>query len=41
MESIYIVLLTRSRKGMILFIPDYKELDERYEFFKSIVILEC
>ncbi|WP_373600707.1 DNA/RNA helicase domain-containing protein [Paraclostridium bifermentans] len=38
MENIYRVLLTRSRKGMILFIPKDNNLDETYEFFKNIGI---
>jgi 8-oxo-dGTP diphosphatase len=37
-ESIYRVLLTRSRKGMIIFVPNEKILDEAYEFFRSIGI---
>ena len=36
MENIYRVLLTRSRKGMILYIPDDKNLDETYDFFRSV-----
>lgn len=36
MESIYRVLLTRSRKGMVLYIPDDKNLDETYDFFRSV-----
>lgn len=38
MENIYRVLLTRSRKGMILYIPDDKNLDETYDFFRSVGI---
>lgn len=38
MENIYRVLLTRSRKGMILYVPDDKNLDETYDFFRSVGI---
>ena len=43
MENIYRVLLTRSRKGMILYIPQSGVLDETYDFCKKIGIidLEC
>ncbi|WBW98844.1 DNA/RNA helicase domain-containing protein [Oceanirhabdus sp. W0125-5] len=37
-KNIYRVLLTRSRKGMIIFIPDMRELDETYEYFEKIVL---
>lgn len=36
MENIYRVLLTRSRKGMILYIPYDENLDETYDFLMSI-----
>lgn len=36
MENIYRVLLTRSRKGMILYVPDDKNLDETYDFLRSV-----
>lgn len=32
----YRALLTRSRKGMILYVPDDKNLDETYDFFRSV-----
>ena len=38
MENIYRVLLTRSRKGMILYIPKLDELDETYDFCKKVGI---
>lgn len=43
MENIYRVLLTRSRKGMILYIPKCDALDETYDFCKKVGIidLEC
>lgn len=40
MENIYRVLLSRSRKGMIIFIPNDRFLDETYNFFKDIGILD-
>lgn len=40
MENIYRVLLTRSRKGMVLFVPDDGFLDETYRFFRDIGILD-
>ncbi|WFD09738.1 DNA/RNA helicase domain-containing protein [Tepidibacter hydrothermalis] len=36
MQNIYRVLLSRSRKGMILYIPETIILDETYELFKEI-----
>lgn len=36
MENIYRVLLTRSRKGMILYVPDDKNLDDTYDFIRSV-----
>ncbi|WP_152607196.1 MULTISPECIES: hypothetical protein [Terrisporobacter] len=39
MENIYRVLLTRSRKGMILYIPQSGVLDEIYDFCKKIGII--
>lgn len=39
-ENIYRVLLSRSRKGMIIFIPNDRFLDETYNFFKDIGILD-
>jgi len=36
MENIYRVLLTRSRKGMVLYIPDIPRMQETYRFFCNI-----
>ena len=36
MENIYRVLLTRSRKGMIIFIPKLSILDDTYNFLIDI-----
>lgn len=38
MENIYRVLLTRSRNGIILYIPKLDELDETYDYCKKIGI---
>lgn len=40
MENIYRVLLTRSRKGMILYIPESEILDETYDFCKKVGIVD-
>ena len=32
----YGILLTKSRKGMILYVPDDKNPDETYDFFRSV-----
>lgn len=40
MKNIYRVLLTRSRKGMILYIPEWDILDDTYDFCKTIGILD-
>lgn len=37
MENIYRILLTRSREGMVVYIPKLAELDELYHFFKEII----
>lgn len=37
-NNIYRVILSRGRKGMLLFIPNTKDLHETYKFFKSIGI---
>lgn len=37
MENIYRILLTRSREGMVVYIPKLLELDELYHFFKEII----
>ncbi|EPZ56137.1 hypothetical protein [Paraclostridium sordellii] len=34
----YSILVTRSRKGMILYIPNDENLYEIYDFFKSVGI---
>lgn len=39
-QNIYRVLLTRSRHGLFLYIPNLKQLDELVEFFKSIGVEE-
>lgn len=39
-NNIYRVILSRCRKGMVLFIPKNRNLDETYEFFKQIGINE-
>ncbi|MBO0444247.1 DNA/RNA helicase domain-containing protein [Vagococcus fluvialis] len=38
--NIYRILLTRSREGMILYIPEIEELEELYLFFKEIGVNE-
>lgn len=38
--NIYRILLTRSREGMILFIPELPELEEIYQFFVKIGVNE-
>lgn len=38
--NIYRILLTRSREGMILYIPEIDELEELYLFFKEIGVNE-
>lgn len=40
MENIYRVLLTRSRKGMFLYIPRMPQLEEVYQFFKAMGVRE-
>ncbi|MGG7160082.1 DNA/RNA helicase domain-containing protein [Clostridium baratii] len=40
MENTYRVLLSRSRKGMVIFIPKSHGFDETYEYFKNIGIEE-
>lgn len=39
-KNIYRVLLSRGRKGMILFIPDYNDFNEIDNFFKNIFSVE-
>ena len=39
-ENIYRVLLSRSRKGLFLFIPELPHLEETYQFFKNLGIHE-
>ena len=39
-ENIYRVLLSRSRKGIYIYIPELPELDEVYNFFKQMGIQE-
>ncbi|EKU93469.1 Uncharacterized conserved protein [Alloiococcus otitis] len=39
-ENIYRVLLSRSRKGIYIYIPEFDYLDELYDFFKQMGIQE-
>lgn len=39
-RNIYRVLMSRGRNGLILFIPDYRPLDETFKFFRNIGIEE-
>ena len=39
-ENTYRVLLSRARKGMILFIPNGKGFDETYDYFKELGVEE-
>ncbi|MFI3805628.1 DNA/RNA helicase domain-containing protein [Vagococcus fluvialis] len=37
MANIYRILLTRSREGMVVYIPNLPELDELHSFFKEVI----
>lgn len=39
-RNIYRVLMSRGRNGLILFVPDYRSLDDTFKFFRQIGIGE-
>lgn len=39
-QNVYRVLLTRSRKGMALYFPQDAKLDETYNWFKSMMLID-
>lgn len=41
MENTYRVLLTRSRKGMFIYIPDHRDMLETVSWFKEMINIEA